>query len=72
MARRATVDEQAQGGIGPTSPPGRACLRDGDPYVIPVFHIIHNNGFREDISDDQVHDAIRVMNGIATKRTQVA
>ena len=36
--------------------------RDGDPYVIPVvFHIIHNNG-PENISDDQVHDAIRVMN----------
>src|SRR5690606_21107260 len=36
--------------------------RDGDSYVIPVvFHIIHNNG-PENISDDQVRDAVRVMN----------
>lgn len=36
--------------------------RDGEDYVIPVvFHIIHNNG-GENISDDQVRDAIRVMN----------
>lgn len=36
--------------------------RDGDSYVIPVvFHIIHNYG-PENISDDQVRDAIRVMN----------
>jgi PKD repeat protein len=36
--------------------------RDGEGYIIPVvFHIIHNNG-PENISDDQVRDAIRVMN----------
>ena len=36
--------------------------RGGGGYVIPVvFHIIHNNG-PENISDDQVRDAIRVMN----------
>lgn len=36
--------------------------RDGNQYVIPVvFHIIHNNG-PENISNEQVYDAIRVMN----------
>ncbi|MBS1546401.1 MAG: T9SS type A sorting domain-containing protein [Bacteroidetes bacterium] len=36
--------------------------RGGGAYVIPVvFHIIHNNG-PENISDDQVRDAVRVMN----------
>ncbi|MEO8590635.1 MAG: M43 family zinc metalloprotease [Flavobacteriales bacterium] len=36
--------------------------RGGSPYVIPVvFHIIHNNG-PENISDEQVYDAIRVLN----------
>ena len=36
--------------------------RGGNTYVIPVvFHIIHNNGV-ENISDAQVHDAIRVLN----------
>lgn len=35
---------------------------DDNIYIIPVvFHIIHNNG-AENISDDQVRDAIRVMN----------
>ena len=34
----------------------------GEGYIIPVvFHIIHDNG-PENISDAQVHDAIRVMN----------
>lgn len=34
----------------------------GTPYVIPVVvHIIHNNG-PENISDQQVYDAIRVLN----------
>ncbi len=41
---------------------GGDAARDGDAYVIPVvFHIIHNNG-PENISDDQVRDAVRVMN----------
>ncbi|MCB0792586.1 MAG: T9SS type A sorting domain-containing protein [Flavobacteriales bacterium] len=36
--------------------------RGGNTYVIPVvFHIIHNNG-PENISDEQVEDAIRVLN----------
>ncbi|NUQ14793.1 MAG: PKD domain-containing protein [Flavobacteriales bacterium] len=36
--------------------------RGGNNYVLPVvFHIIHNNG-PENISDAQVHDAIRVLN----------
>ncbi|MBK8947995.1 MAG: choice-of-anchor J domain-containing protein [Flavobacteriales bacterium] len=36
--------------------------RGGSTYVLPVvFHIIHNNG-PENISDAQVHDAIRVLN----------
>ncbi|MBL8011979.1 MAG: choice-of-anchor J domain-containing protein [Flavobacteriales bacterium] len=36
--------------------------RGGNTYVLPVvFHIIHNNG-PENISDAQVHDAIRVLN----------
>ena len=36
--------------------------RDGDPYIIPVvFHIIHDNG-EENISDEQIEDAIRVLN----------
>lgn len=43
--------------------------RDGEGYVIPVvFHIIHNNG-AENISDAQVHDAIRVMNEDFNKMT---
>lgn len=36
--------------------------RGGNTYVIPVvFHVIHNNG-PENISDAQIHDAIRVLN----------
>lgn len=36
--------------------------RGGGQYVIPVvFHIIHNNG-PENISNEQVYDAVRVMN----------
>ncbi|MCB0794238.1 MAG: T9SS type A sorting domain-containing protein [Flavobacteriales bacterium] len=36
--------------------------RGGNAYVLPVvFHIIHNNG-PENISDEQVHDAMRVLN----------
>lgn len=39
-----------------------SAARDGEGYVIPVvFHIIHNNG-PENISDDQVRDAVRIMN----------
>lgn len=34
----------------------------GTPYVIPmVFHIIHNNG-PENISDEQIYDAVRILN----------
>jgi PKD repeat protein len=34
----------------------------GGPYVIPVvFHIIHNNG-PENISDEQIIDAVRILN----------
>lgn len=41
---------------------GGDAARGGGTYVIPVvFHIIHNNG-PENISDDQVRDAVRVMN----------
>ncbi|MBL8001626.1 MAG: PKD domain-containing protein, partial [Flavobacteriales bacterium] len=37
-------------------------LRSGSNYVIPVvFHIIHNNGM-ENISDEQVRDAVRILN----------
>src|SRR5690606_17618503 len=37
-------------------------FRGGGPYIIPVvFHIIHQNG-AENISDEQVEDAIRVAN----------
>ena len=37
-------------------------MRGGANYVIPVvFHIIHDNG-SENISDAQVHDAMRVLN----------
>ncbi|MCB0757436.1 MAG: PKD domain-containing protein [Flavobacteriales bacterium] len=40
-----------------------------DGYVIPVvFHIIHNNG-SENISNEQVHDAVRVMNEDFNKMT---
>lgn len=36
--------------------------RGGNQYVIPiVFHIIHNNG-PENISDDQIKDAVRILN----------
>ncbi len=43
--------------------------RDGEGYVIPVvFHIIHING-PENISNEQVHDAIRVMNEDFNKLT---
>lgn len=36
--------------------------RDDNQYIIPVvFHIIHNNG-PENINDEQVYDAVRVMN----------
>ncbi|MCB9170336.1 MAG: PKD domain-containing protein [Flavobacteriales bacterium] len=36
--------------------------RGGNNYVIPVvFHIIHNNG-PENISDEQVEDAVRILN----------
>jgi len=36
--------------------------RGGNGYIIPVvFHIIHNNG-AENINDDQLYDAIRVLN----------
>lgn len=36
--------------------------RDEPDYIIPiVFHIIHNNG-PENISNDQVYDAVRVLN----------
>lgn len=36
--------------------------RDDNTYIIPVvFHIIHNNG-PENISNEQVFDAVRVMN----------
>ncbi|MEO7081585.1 MAG: hypothetical protein ABIY71_08655, partial [Flavobacteriales bacterium] len=43
--------------------------RDGEGYVIPVvFHIIHMNG-PENISNEQVHDAIRVMNEDFNKLT---
>jgi len=39
-----------------------------NPYIIPVvFHIIHNNG-PENISDAQVHDAMRVLNDDFNKR----
>jgi PKD repeat protein len=34
----------------------------GGPYILPVvFHIIHNNG-PENITDDQVYDAMRILN----------
>lgn len=34
----------------------------GGPYILPVvFHIIHNNG-AENISDEQVFDAMRILN----------
>ena len=34
----------------------------GGPYILPVvFHIIHNNGL-ENISDEQVLDAMRILN----------
>src|SRR5262245_40595837 len=37
-------------------------LSRGSNYVIPVvFHIIHNNG-PENISDEQIYDAVRVLN----------
>ncbi len=37
-------------------------LRDAPQYIIPVvFHIIHDYG-TENITDDQVHDAIRILN----------
>lgn len=46
-----TQDFIARGGRG-----------DGEGYVIPiVFHIIHENG-PENISDDQVHDEMRILN----------
>lgn len=36
--------------------------RDDSQYIIPVvFHIIHNNG-TENISNEQVYDAVRVLN----------
>ena len=36
--------------------------RGGGSYVIPVvFHIVHNNG-PENISDAQIHDAMRILN----------
>lgn len=36
--------------------------RDDTVFVIPVvFHILHNNG-PENISDEQVHDAMRILN----------
>ena len=36
--------------------------KDGDTYLIPVvFHVIHNYG-SENISNEQIYDAIRVMN----------
>lgn len=36
--------------------------RGGSPYIIPVvFHIIHNNG-PENISNEQIYDAVRVLN----------
>lgn len=36
--------------------------RDGDAYIVPVvFHIIHNNG-PENISNEQVYDAVRILN----------
>jgi hypothetical protein len=36
--------------------------RGGDGYVIPiVFHIIHNNGV-ENIGDEQILDAVRILN----------
>ena len=39
-----------------------AADRDDPDYIIPVvFHIIHNNG-PENISNDQVYDAVRVLN----------
>src|SRR4026208_1332474 len=39
-----------------------ATLRDEQLYVIPiVFHIIHDYG-AENISDDQVRDAVRILN----------
>lgn len=39
-----------------------ASLRSGTVYVIPVvFHILHDYG-PENISDDQVYDAMRIMN----------
>lgn len=37
-------------------------LRDNAEYIIPVvFHIIHDYGY-ENISDDQVRDAVRILN----------
>ncbi len=43
--------------------------RDEDGYVIPVvFHIIHLNG-PENISNEQVYDAVRVMNEDFNKMT---
>ncbi len=42
--------------------------RSGNPYVIPVvFHIVHNYG-PENISDAQVHDALRIINENFRKR----
>lgn len=39
-----------------------ADVRDNDVYIIPiVFHIIHDYG-TENISDDQVYDAMRILN----------
>ncbi len=36
--------------------------KDGDPIIIPVvFHVVHANG-NENISDEQIHDAIDMLN----------
>ena len=45
-----------------------ADVRDEEIYIIPiVFHVIHDYGF-ENISDDQVRDAVRVLNEDFRKR----
>jgi PKD repeat protein len=44
--------------------------RGGGQYVVPVvFHIIHNNG-PENVSDEQVYDAMRVLNEDFNRQNQ--
>jgi hypothetical protein len=59
LARIANDDQELEAFTQGFSPEERG---GGSAYVIPmVFHIIHNNG-AENISDAQIHDAVRVLN----------